>query len=134
MSYLTPYFPRETKAFLEAHPALAELLGGIGLVALGYLAVGLLILWRVKFYRPKPLRPKEPKPKSAFSELGLISKFLFSVSCILNILFGLAFIVIVVFALGGIAHSIFTGQGWQELAFVFGLFLFSVFCLWLIGR
>jgi hypothetical protein len=134
MSYLTPYYPYTIKAFLEARPALAALIDGVGFIFLIYLPVGLLILWRLKFYRPKPPRAKEPKPKGFFSELGLKSKLLLFAFYIPGFLFVLALIVIVVVILGGLAHSILTGQWLGEVAFVLGLFAFSCFCLWLIGR
>lgn len=136
MSYLTPYYPHAIKAYLETRPALAELADTIAIYLLALAATGLLIFWSVKFYRPKPIRPKEPKhEESKFCGIfrSRVFKLKFSSDILLgSLFFGLVFLA----AFGGLFYSLFTGQYeiCKEIAFVYGLFIFSVFCLWLIGR
>ena len=134
MSYLTPYFPRETKTFLEAHPALAEFVDLVGFVVLIYSAVGLLILWRVKLYRPKPIQPKEPKlERSDFVGGGgfKVFKFAFFTYAILS---NLVLLLIVIAVPVYILYILFTGQAGLEHLILLGYLLLVSFVIWLIIR
>lgn len=138
MSYLTPSYPNTIKAFLETRPALAELADAIALYLLALTAIGLLILWRVKFYRPKPIRPKEPKPERSVFEVGLGFKIIVGAISLVGLLGGLIVLLVTLAVFIDIVYHLVTTPieqwPWVECAVVWGLFLFSVFCLWLIGR
>ena len=135
MSYLTSYYPQTIKAFLEARPALAEILEVIGLVTVIYSSVGLLILWRIKFYRPKLARAKEPSPLRLFLGEGLVFNVITAaifLDDLLSVLVGLLAIC------SYIVYTLFTTPigkwPWVEWGLVTVIFLFSVFCIWLSAR
>lgn len=134
MSYLTPYFPHQTKTFLEAHPALAELLNGVGLIALSYLAVGLLILWRINFYRPKMIRPNEPKLELSEFVGGWGFKVFKVIYFTYAILGNLVLLLIVIAVPVYISYILFTGQAGLEHVIFLGYLLLVSFVFWLIIR
>lgn len=135
MSCLTSYYPQTIKSFLEARPALAEILEVIGLFTVIYSSVGLLILWRIKFYRPKPARAKEPSTIRSFLEEGLVfdvivgAIFLFMLFCGLVVLLAI---------FSSFVYSVFTtplGQlPWRAFGILTVIFFLCVFCIWLSAR
>lgn len=82
------------------------------------------------------IRPNEPKPKGSNFWEALISRFPLTVAILTYILGSLFGLLLALAVFCGISHFFVSGQWkhWVEVAFVLGLFFFSLFCLWLIGR